>query len=178
MVRRTLRLRLCFRPSIHRDGEVVRTSTHDQSAFIVADLRYAELRARPQVYRGDRSLFVPYSKHLAGFLVIILYSWVTNSSHCCSHQDEPVDFNLHNPTPRFRPTQFFLKCSPCAPYPVNQLTPTSLNTAARLQKESYSLSDASPSIPFLRFPRYRSYLNGRVAYGAALACGSCLMSQG
>ena len=31
-------------------------------------------------------------------------------------------------------------------------------------------------IPFLRFPSYRTYLNGRVANGAALACGSCLMS--
>ena len=35
--------------------------------------------------------------------------------------------------------------------PVDQLTPTSLNTAARLQKESYSLSDASPSIRFFDF---------------------------
>ena len=32
---------------------------------------------------------------------------------------------------------------------MDQLTPTSLNTAARLQKESSELSNASPSIPFL-----------------------------
>jgi hypothetical protein len=27
---------------------------------------------------------------LAGFLVILLHSWVTNSSHCCYHEDDPL----------------------------------------------------------------------------------------
>jgi hypothetical protein len=50
----------------------------------------------------------------------------------------------------------------------------SLDTAARLQKESSELSNASPSIPFLLISKVPQLPSERVPYGAALACGSCL----
>ena len=62
------------------------TSLH----LLVAYLRHAELCAlgRKCVVRQDQVR--AYPKHLAGFLVILLHSWVTNCSHRCSHQDDPL----------------------------------------------------------------------------------------
>lgn len=76
MARRTLsqRQRLWFRPSIHREKKVVGHTIHDQSAFTVADLRNAELCVFGRKFVPCRA----YPKHLAGFLVTLLHSWITN----------------------------------------------------------------------------------------------------
>ena len=83
-------------------------------------------------------------------------------------------FNRHSPTPRFRPTHFFLKCSPRA-------KPAGINSLYVYQycgetSERILFLIRTPRLLFLffsRFPRCCSYLE-RVANGAALAFGSCL----
>ena len=56
------------------------TSLH----LLVADLCYAELCVLGCKFVGRQSLVLAYPRHLTGFLVILLHSWVSNSSRCCS----------------------------------------------------------------------------------------------
>ena len=62
------------------------TSLH----LLVADVRHAELRLLGCQLVMRQSQVRAYPKHLAGFLVILLHSSSTNSSHCCYHQDDPL----------------------------------------------------------------------------------------
>jgi hypothetical protein len=62
------------------------TSLH----LLVADLRHAELCVLGCKFVVRQPPVRAYPKHLAGFLVIILHSSITNSSHCCYRQDNPL----------------------------------------------------------------------------------------
>jgi|KBSSwiStaDraftv2_1062776.scaffolds.fasta_scaffold337202_2 hypothetical protein len=62
------------------------TSLH----LLVADLCYAELCVLGCKFVVRPSQVRAYRKRLAGFLVVLLHSSITNSSHCCYHQDDPL----------------------------------------------------------------------------------------
>jgi hypothetical protein len=57
--------------------------------LLVADLHQAELCMLGGKFVVRPSLIRTYLKHLAGLLVILLHSSLTNSSHCCDHQADP-----------------------------------------------------------------------------------------
>ena len=93
MERRTVskRLRLCFRPSIRREEEVSEDMPPITGLFLLlAELRNAELCVVGCKFVVRQSHVCAYPKHLAGFLVVILYSSITNSSHCCYHRKDPL----------------------------------------------------------------------------------------
>ena len=58
--------------------------------LVVADLRHAEFCVLGCKFGVRPSQVRAYPKHLAGFLVILLHSSITNSAHCCYHQDDPL----------------------------------------------------------------------------------------
>ena len=62
------------------------TSLH----LLVADLRHAELCVLGCKFVGRQSQVRAYPKYLASFLVILRHSSITNSSHCGSHEDDPL----------------------------------------------------------------------------------------
>jgi hypothetical protein len=93
MVRRPLskRLRLCSRPSIHREEKVVRdirlmTSLH----LLVADLRHAELCVLGRKFVGRHYHVRAYPKHLVGLSRHSSTFSITNSFHCCYHRGNPL----------------------------------------------------------------------------------------
>ena len=62
------------------------TSLH----LLVADLRHAELCVLGCKFVVRPPQIRAYPKLLASFLVILLHSPITNSSHCCYHRDDPL----------------------------------------------------------------------------------------
>jgi hypothetical protein len=54
--------------------------------LLVADLRHAELCLLGCKLVVRQSHVRAYPKHLVVFLVVILHSSITNSSHCCYHR--------------------------------------------------------------------------------------------
>ena len=58
--------------------------------LLVTDLRHAELCVLGCKFVVRQYQVRAYLKHLPGFLVMLLHSSITNSSHCSYHQDDPL----------------------------------------------------------------------------------------
>ena len=58
--------------------------------LLVTDLRHAELCVLGCKFFVRQYQVRAYPKHQWSFLVMLLHSSITNSSHCCYRQDDPL----------------------------------------------------------------------------------------